>query len=225
MEAAGVEKFVFSSTAAVYGMPETVPIVEDSPKQPINPYGQSKLEVERLCHFQSQTRKLRYAALRYFNACGAGNDGTLGEDHRPESHLIPFVIAAAMGQRDRVKIFGTDYPTPDGTCIRDYIHIEDLCRAHLLALEKLDEERELVYNLGNGKSYSVREVIDTVKKVSGQDFEVVETVRRADDAPVLTADAAKAINALGWTTKYPGLEQIIATAWQWHNKHPNGYED
>ncbi|GAH81868.1 unnamed protein product, partial [marine sediment metagenome] len=151
MEAAHIEKFVFSSTAAIYGMPERVPITEDAPKQPINPYGETKLAVEKLCHYQSQTGKLRYATLRYFNACGAGNNCTLGEDHRPESHLIPLTIQAAMGKRSQIEIYGTDYPTPDGTCIRDYIHIDDLCRAHLLALNKLDQSRELVYNLGNGK--------------------------------------------------------------------------
>ena len=225
MAEAGVEKFVFSSTAAVYGMPETVPITEDLPKQPINPYGASKWAVERMCHFQSQTGKLRYAALRYFNACGAGGNGTLGEDHNPESHLIPLIIAAAMGKRENIKIFGTDYPTPDGTCVRDYIHIEDLCSAHLLALKKLQSAREIVYNLGNGKGYSVREVIETVKKVSGKNFKVIETDRRPGDPAVLTADAAKAINELGWKVRYPELEKIAATAWQWHNEHPKGYAD
>ena len=183
MEATGVEKFVFSSTAAVYGMPKTVPITEDFPTEPINPYGQTKLGVERMCHWQMETGKLRYAALRYFNACGAGDECRLGEDHRPESHLIPLIIQAALGKRGEIKIFGTDYPTPDGTCIRDYIHIEDLCRAHLLALDRLDESSELIYNLGNGKGYSVREVIETVKNVSGKDFKVVESERRAGDPP------------------------------------------
>ncbi|MHC4520162.1 MAG: UDP-glucose 4-epimerase GalE, partial [Planctomycetota bacterium] len=158
MEATGVERFVFSSTAAVYGMPRTVPIAEEAPKDPINPYGQTKWAAERMCHYQSQTGRLRYAALRYFNACGAGNDGTLGEDHRPESHLIPLIIQAAMGRRPNIKVFGTDYDTADGTCVRDYIHIDDLCRAHLLALNKLDACAEQVYNLGNGQGYSVREV-------------------------------------------------------------------
>lgn len=225
MAEAGVEKFVFSSTAAVYGMPETTPITEEASKSPINPYGESKWAVERLCHFLSETKKLRYAALRYFNAAGAGQDCTLGEDHRPESHLIPLIVQAAMGKRDEIKIFGTDYPTPDGTCIRDYIHIEDLCKAHLLALDKLDEAYELVYNLGNGKGYSVREVIETVKKVSGKDFRVIETGRRPGDPPVLTADSAKAQTELGWQTDYAELEKIIQSAWTWHSNHPNGYED
>ena len=225
MEAAHVEKFVFSSTAAVYGMPQRVPITEDAPKQPINPYGETKLAVERMCHYQSQTGKLRYATLRYFNACGAGNNTTLGEDHRPESHLIPLTIQAAMGKRSQIEIYGTDYPTTDGTCIRDYIHIDDLCRAHLLALNKLDQSRELVYNLGNGSGYSVKEVIDTVKKVSGKDFKVVAVDRRPGDAPVLTSDATKAMNELGWKTEFADLEKIVSTAWKWHNQHPDGYPD
>ncbi len=225
METVGVNKFVFSSTAAVYGNPEDVPITEDSPTEPINPYGQTKLAVERMCHYQSQTGRLAYASLRYFNACGAGANGSLGEDHRPESHLIPLTIQAAMGKTGEIKIYGTDYPTPDGTCIRDYIHIEDLCRAHLLALEKLDDSRELVYNLGNGKGRSVREVIETVKKVSGKDFKVVAAKRRPGDAPILTSDATKAMNELGWKTEFGELKKIISTAWQWHNEHPNGYAD
>jgi len=223
MEKCGVEKFVFSSSAAVYGIPEKTPITEDAPKKPINPYGETKSAVEQMCHSQSQTGRLRYAALRYFNAAGAGANCTLGEDHKPESHLIPLVITAAMGKREDVKIFGTDYPTPDGTCIRDYIHIEDLCSAHLLVLEKLDSKSELIYNLGNGRGYSVREVIDTVKKVSGTFFKVVESPRRQGDPPVLTADATRAIKELGWKVKYPELEKIVETAWKWHNKYPDGY--
>jgi UDP-glucose 4-epimerase len=225
MEAVGLDKFVFSSTAAVYGIPKQVPLTEDSPKQPINPYGETKLAAERMCHYQSQAGKLRYATLRYFNASGAGANGSLGEDHRPESHLIPRIIRAAMAKSSEVQIYGTDYPTPDGTCIRDYIHIEDLCRAHLLALEKLDQSSELIYNLGNGQGYSVKEVIETVKKVSGKDFKVVETGRRLGDPPVLTSDATKAKTELGWKTEFPELEKIIETAWQWHNEHPDGYPD
>ena len=225
MEEAGVEKFVFSSTAAVYGMPREVPIKEDLHKNPINPYGDSKWAVERMCHWQSQAGKLRYAALRYFNACGAGDSCRLGEDHRPESHLIPLIIQAAMGKRADIKIYGTDYPTPDGTCIRDYIHIEDLCGAHLLALNALSKNCELVYNLGNGKGYSVKEVIETVKTISGKDFKVSATGRRPGDPPVLTSDAAKAKKELGWKPQIPQLEKIVETAWQWHNKYPDGYAD
>jgi len=225
METAGVCKFVFSSTAAVYGIPREIPITEDSPKEPINPYGQTKWAVERMCHYQGRAGKLRYASLRYFNACGAGHNATLGEDHRPESHLIPLTIQAAMGKRPAIKIFGTDYDTPDGTCIRDYIHIDDLCRAHLLALDRLETSSELVYNLGNGKGYSVRQVIETVRKVSGKNFKVVEAQRRPGDPPVLTSDAAKAKRELGWETEKLQLEQMVASAWQWHSEHPTGYLD
>lgn len=225
METAGVEKFVFSSTAAVYGMPERAPVTEEAPKQPINPYGETKLAVERMCHYQSEAEKLHFAALRYFNACGAGNNGTLGEDHRPESHLIPLTIQAAMGKRPDIRIYGTNYPTPDGTCIRDYIHVDDLCRAHLLALNRLDEHAELVYNLGNGQGYSVRQVIETVRQVSGRSFKVVEAPARPGDPPILTSDATKARNELGWRTEKPDLEDMVETAWKWHAEHPNGYSD
>ncbi len=225
MEAVGVQKFVFSSTAAVYGMPKTVPITEQTPKAPINPYGESKWAVERMCHYQSQTGRLHYAALRYFNACGAGNNGLCGEDHRPESHLIPLIIQAAMGKRPDIKVYGSDYDTPDGTCIRDYIHVDDLCRAHLLAIGKLDDHAEQFYNLGNGQGYSVREVIETVKRVSGKDFKVIEIDRRPGDPAVLTSDASKAKRELGWTPEKPDLETMVATAWQWHNEHRDGYGD
>ncbi len=225
MEAAGVEKFIFSSTAAVYGMPKIVPIIEDAPKQPINPYGQTKWAVERMCHYQSQTGKLRYATLRYFNACGAGVNSKLGEDHRPESHLIPRVIQTALGKRSEIKIYGADYPTPDGTCIRDYIHIDDLCRAHLLALDKLESECELVYNLGNGNGYSVRQVIEKVSRVSGKSFKVVESEPRDGDSAVLVCDASKAKKELGWKPDMPELERMVETAWDWHNEFPNGYPD
>jgi UDP-glucose 4-epimerase len=225
METTGVEKFVFSSTAAVYGVPDKLPITEDLPTHPINPYGETKLTVERMCHYQAAAGKLHYVSLRYFNACGAGQNCTLGEDHRPESHLIPLTIAAALGKSDAIKIFGTDYPTPDGTCIRDFIHIEDLCRAHLLALDKLDNQPESIYNLGNGKGYSVRQVIETVKKVSGKNFKVVEAPRRPGDPPLLVCDSTKAKNELGWQPKWTDLEKIIESAWKWHSKFPNGYAE
>ena len=225
METAGVAKFVFSSTAAVYGIPEKTPITEDSPTEPINPYGQSKLAVEKMCRDQGLAGKLNYSALRYFNACGAGNNANLGEDHQPESHLIPLTIQAAMGKRSDIKIYGTDYDTPDGTCIRDYIHIDDLCRAHLLALDWLNQGRELVCNLGNEKGHSVKEVVETVKKVSGKDFKVTEANRRPGDPPRLTADAAKARKELGWMIEKPDLEEMVSTAWQWHSNNPNGYPD
>ena len=225
METVGVDKFVFSSTAAVYGMPKKVPITEDTHTEPINPYGQTKLAVERMCHYQSRTGKLAYAALRYFNACGAGNNATLGEDHRPESHLIPLVIQAAMGKQEDVKIFGTDYPTPDGTCVRDYIHIEDLCRAHLLALNRLNEHRELLYNLGNGTGYSVRQVIDTIRQVTGRQFKVTEAPRRQGDSPILTADSTKARDELAWAPRMTDLIKIVESAWIWHKNHPDGYSD
>ena len=225
METVGVRKFIFSSTAAVYGIPKKMPITENSPTEPINPYGQTKLAVEKMCHYQSQTGKLTFAALRYFNACGAGNNASLGEDHRPESHLIPLIIQAAMGKRPEIKIYGTDYTTPDGTCIRDYIHMDDLCRAHLLALNKLDQNRELICNLGNQRGHSIREVIETIKKVSGKDFKVVEAERRSGDVPILTADATKAKSELGWKIEKPELEEMVTTAWQWHCEHPDGYPD
>jgi UDP-glucose 4-epimerase len=225
MEAAGVGKFVFSSTAAVYGTPKDVPIPEDSPTEPINPYGQTKLAAEQMCRCQSQAGKLSYAALRYFNACGAGNNATLGEDHRPESHLIPLTIQAAMGRRSEIRIYGTDYETRDGTCIRDYIHIDDLCRAHLLALDRLDGRREIVCNLGNEAGHSVREVIEAVERVSGKDFKVVEIDRRPGDPAILTADAARARNELGWKIDKPELQEMVSTAWQWHTSHPDGYPD
>jgi len=225
MEEVGVERFVFSSTAAVYGIPKQVPIREDAPTNPINPYGDSKRAVERMLEFQAATGRLRYAILRYFNACGAGAGGRLGEDHRPESHLIPLVIQAAMGKREDIKVFGTDYPTPDGTCIRDYIHVDDLCRAHLLALDALDQQGQIVCNLGNGTGYSVREVIDTVRTVSGRSFKVTETERRPGDPPMLTADATQARTLLGWKPEWTELARIVESAWAWHNEHPDGYAE
>ena len=221
---AGCGRLVFSSTAAVYGEPARVPIVETDPTEPINPYGSSKLAVERILEERAMTGSLRYASLRYFNAAGADVESGLGEDHDPETHLIPLIIRAALGLEPRASIFGTDYPTADGTCVRDYIHVSDLARAHVLALERLDEEGG-AFNLGNGEGFTVRQVIDAVKKVSGSDFEVVEEQRREGDQAVLTASAARITEVLGWSAERPGLEDIVSSAWRWHSEHPGGYED
>jgi UDP-glucose-4-epimerase GalE len=220
-----VGRFIFSSTAAVYGIPERVPIPEDAPTFPINPYGASKLAVERALADYAAAYGWGYAALRYFNAAGTSPDGVIGEDHDPETHLIPLVIQAALGQRPTVEVFGTDYPTPDGTCVRDYIHVDDLAEAHLLALERLQPGKGLCYNLGIGRGYSVREVIQTVEKVAGRVVPVKEGPRRPGDPPVLVASADKIRRELGWQPRYTELEPIITTAWNWFRAHPNGYPD
>lgn len=216
----GVRKFVFSSTCATYGLPERVPMDESTPQKPVNPYGESKLLFEKMLLWFEQLHGLEFVAFRYFNAAGA--TGQFGEDHRIETHLIPNVLRVALGQKEQCEIFGTDYPTPDGTCIRDYIHILDLAQAHILALQpgKLG-----FFNLGNGAGYSVREVIDTCARVSGKAIKTVEKPRRAGDPPRLVAAAAKAKTELGWNPQYPKLEQIVASAWAWHVKHPLGYGD
>ncbi len=218
--AAGVKKFVFSSTCATYGPPERVPMTEDLPQRPINPYGESKLMFERMLHWYHELHGLQFVAFRYFNAAGATEK--FGEHHRTETHLIPNVLKVALGQAAQCEIYGTDYPTPDGTCIRDYIHILDLAQAHILALEP---GHQGFYNLGNGDGYSVREVIRTCEQVAGQKIPAVEKPRRPGDPPRLVASAAKAIRELGWKPKYPKLEDIVATAWAWHRKHPQGYPD
>ncbi len=219
----GIQRFVFSSTAATFGTPEKMPITEETPQMPVNPYGQTKLTVERALHDYSQAYGLGYAALRYFNAAGAAGDGSIGEDHSPETHLIPLVILAALGKRPHIEVFGTDYPTPDGTCIRDYIHVDDLAEAHLLALEKLTPGMELRYNLGIGHGYSVREVIRTVEEVTGKKVPVKEGPRRAGDPPVLIASSEKIQRELGWKPRYTDLRAIVETAWRWHQSHPKGY--
>jgi UDP-glucose-4-epimerase GalE len=198
-----------------------VPIPEDHPKQPLQAYGASKLAVEMALADYQRAYGLRCAALRYFNAAGA--DGERGEAHQPESHLIPLVLKVALRQKPDIKIFGTDYPTPDGTNIRDYIHITDLVSAHLLALNALENKESMLYNLGNGAGYSVREVIDTARKVTGHPIPAVEAPRRPGDAPRLVASSEKIRKELGWQPKYPNLEEIIASAWEWHQKHPSGY--
>lgn len=220
MAASGVGKILFSSTAAVYGDPETETISEDHSTRPTNAYGESKLQFERILDWYETIFGIRHACLRYFNAAGAS--GVRGEDHRPESHLIPLVLKTALGKRESIAIFGTDYPTPDGTCIRDYIHIEDLAEAHLTALRHLDGG-SICYNLGNGRGYSVREVIGTARRVTGIDFKVVEGERRPGDAAILVASSAAISRDLGWQPRHPGLESIVASAWEWHRANPDGY--
>jgi UDP-glucose 4-epimerase len=217
---AGITRFVLSSTAAVYASSDK-PLDEQAPLGPSNVYGQTKLMIEQTLDWYHQIHGLRYAALRYFNAAGALKDR--GEAHHPESHLIPLVLRVALGQRENIHIYGTDYPTPDGTCIRDYIHIADLIHAHLLALDALDQQDKLVYNLGNGAGYSVREVIETARVVTGHPIPAVEVSRRPGDAPRLVASSEKIQRELGWKPATPTLKDIIASAWDWHRAHPNGY--
>ena len=219
-----VWRMVFSSTCATYGLPRRVPITEDEPQQPINPYGNTKLAVERALADYATAYQWGYAALRYFNAAGASADGALGEDHDPETHLLPLAIQAALGQRTHLEIFGTDYPTADGTCVRDYIHVEDLAEAHLLALEALEPGRALCCNLGIGRGYSVREVVRAVEEVSGRPVPLREGPRRPGDPPELVASAEKARRELGWQPRYTELRPIVETAWNWHRRHPKGYE-
>ncbi len=219
----GVERFIFSSTANLFDEPERIPISAEERIVPGSPYGESKFFVERILHWAHRTKGLRYACLRYFNA--AGCTPVKGEDHDPETHLIPLVIQVALGQRNSIKIFGDDYPTPDGTCIRDYIHVEDLAAAHLLALGALKEREVLHYNLGNGSGFSVKEVVETVRAVSGHAIPAEITPRRAGDPAVLIADSTRIREELGWTPKYPDLKSIVQSAWDWHVAHPDGYGD
>ncbi|MFL6389501.1 MAG: UDP-glucose 4-epimerase GalE [Terriglobales bacterium] len=216
-----VKRLVFSSTAALYGNPERVPISEEEPLRPTNAYGESKLLVEQMLTWLNRIHGLRYCSLRYFNAAGAY--GSLGEAHQPESHLIPLVLQVAAGQRKAINIFGTDYPTPDGTCIRDYIHVYDLAQAHILALEALESEGRLIYNLGNGRGFSVREVIEVAHRVTGHAIPAIESPRRAGDPAVLVASSEKIRKELNWQPKYPQLDQIIESAWNWMQEHPHGY--
>jgi len=215
-----VKKFVFSSTCATYGPPDHVPMTEDLPQRPINPYGESKLMFEKMLLWYKQIHGLDFVAFRYFNAAGASP--SFGEHHRIETHLIPNVLKVPLGQAKQCEIYGTDYPTPDGTCIRDYIHIIDLAQAHILALAP---GKQGFFNLGNGDGYSVRQVIQMCEKISGSRIPAVEKPRRAGDPPRLVAAAQKAVQELGWMPRYPKLEDIVATAWAWHQKHPNGYPD
>ncbi len=218
--AAGITRFVLSSTAAVYASSD-LPLTEGSPLGPTNVYGHTKLMIEQMLDWYSQIHGMHYAALRYFNAAGAVPGR--GEAHSPETHLIPLVLQVALGQRQEVQLYGSDYPTRDGTCIRDYIHIADLIEAHVLALTALDEQRRLVYNLGNGAGYSVREVVETARKVTGHAIPEVEAPRRAGDAARLVASSERIQRELGWDPQFPQLEQIVASAWDWHRAHPDGY--
>ncbi len=214
-----IKNLVFSSTCATYGMPQYIPIDEKHPQHPINPYGFSKLAMERILQDYDQAYGLKSIIFRYFNAAGADPDGTLGEDHNPETHLIPLVLQTAGGQRDSVSIFGTDYDTPDGTCVRDYIHVTDLAEAHVLGLEHLIQKQvSEIFNLGNGNGFSVKEVVDTVKQVTGKEVAVVECPRRPGDPSTLIGGAAKAREVLHWQPQYPQLESIIQHAWNWHQK-------
>ena len=216
----GVKKFVFSSTCATYGPPDRLPMTEDLPQRPINPYGESKLMFEKMLQWYERIHGLEFIAFRYFNAAGASK--RFGEHHKVETHLIPNVLQVALGKKPHCEVYGTDYPTPDGTCIRDYIHILDLAQAHLLGLVPA---KRGFYNLGNGDGYSVRQVIRTCETVSGKAIPTVEKPRRPGDPPRLVAAADRAINELGWKPKYPKLEDIVATAWAWHQRHPEGYPD
>ena len=219
---AGVPRFVFSSSAAVYASSDE-PLTEESPLGPVNVYGQTKLMIEQALEWYRHVHGLHYAALRYFNAAGALPER--GEAHHPESHLIPLVLQVALGQRPEVEIYGIDYPTPDGTCIRDYIHIVDLIAAHLLALDNLDQHDRLIYNLGNGAGYSVKEVIETARQVTGHPVPTHVTPRRPGDVPRLVACAERIRRELGWEPQHPELQQIIASAWEWHRTHPHGFAD
>ncbi len=224
MAAGGVERLIFSSTCSTYGEPERMPIREDAPQAPINTYGRTKLAVEGLIQDHAAARPgFSYAMLRYFNVAGCDRSGRLGEDHRPETHLVPIVLQAAAGLRDGVAIFGTDYDTPDGTCVRDYLHVDDLVAAHVCALERLRPGRGDALNLGVGRGYSVRELLAVAKRVTGVDFPVTEAPRRSGDVPVLYADPSRALVRLGWAPECSDLETILSSAWRWHQAHPEGY--
>jgi UDP-glucose 4-epimerase len=216
-----IPRFVFSSTAALYGTPERTPIEETDTLRPTNTYGETKLLVERMLEWFNRIHGLRYACLRYFNAAGAA--GAQGEDHHPESHLIPLTLQVALGQRKELSIYGTDYPTADGTCVRDYVHVSDLASAHVLVLQALKEKDKLIYNLGNGHGFSVREVIETARRVTGQAIPALETPRRPGDPAVLVASAEKIKKELGWQPEYASLEAIVRSAWDWRRAHPAGY--
>jgi UDP-glucose 4-epimerase len=215
---AGVGRFIFSSTCAIFGTPKKVPITEDLPKEPINPYGESKLMFERILNWYDRQHGLTYVCLRYFNAAGATRN--FGEHHWQETHLIPNVLKVALGQKPHLDIFGTDYPTPDGTCVRDYIHIVDLAQAHMLALRSQQSD---VFNLGSGDGYSVKQIVETARKVTGHPIPVVESPRRPGDPPKLVGDSTKIRKVLGWKPRFDSIQAILDSAWQWHRTHPDGY--
>jgi UDP-glucose 4-epimerase len=219
-----VRRLVFSSSAAIFGNPSSVPVDEDAATNPTNPYGESKLLVERMLHWQSKAHGLRYACLRYFNVAGA-MDPDHGEDHRPESHLIPIILGVALGRRQSVSVFGNDYPTIDGTCMRDYVHIADVARAHLLALGALERHSQRHYNLGNGEGASVRQILEVARKVTGHRIPAVEEPRRPGDPAILVASSQRIKTELGWQPRHGALETIIGSAWEWHKRHPDGYPD
>ncbi|OYD09789.1 UDP-glucose 4-epimerase GalE [Paludifilum halophilum] len=222
----GVQKIVFSSTAAVYGKPKQIPIREEDPTVPTHPYGETKLAMEKMFRWCEQAYGLKSVSLRYFNAAGAHPEGEIGEDHHPETHLIPIILQVALGQRDLIGIFGDDYPTEDGTCIRDYIHVMDLARAHWLALEFLRKHQQSgVFNLGNGRGFSVKQVIETAREVTGHPIPTEVRPRRAGDPAVLVASSEKAQRVLGWKSQYHDLKTVIKSAWQWHQAYPRGYAD
>ncbi|NLS94137.1 MAG: UDP-glucose 4-epimerase GalE [Planctomycetaceae bacterium] len=224
MRLAGVRRFVFSSTCATYGQPERSPVVETMRQEPLSPYGWSKWCVERILKdTASADPQFAFVALRYFNVAGAAADGSLGEDHRPETHLIPLILQAALGTRENITVFGTDYPTADGTCIRDYIHVEDLCAAHILAMEALEPGDTRFYNLGIGRGYSVREVLDSARRVTGREIAVEYGPRRPGDPAELYADSTRIQRDLGWQPRYTEIDSIVATAWNWLKHHPDGY--
>lgn len=226
MKEAGVARIVFSSTAATYGEPEKVPIEEGDRTEPTNVYGETKLMMERMMAWFDKVLGIKYVSLRYFNAAGAHESGTIGEDHDPESHLIPLVLQTALKQRPHISVFGDDYPTADGTCIRDYIHVSDLADAHLRAVDYLRKDNNSnIFNLGSGQGFSVKQVIETAKQVTGMDIPVVMEARRSGDPAVLVAAADKARSVLGWTPRYMKLEDMIRSAWSWHESHPGGYGD
>jgi len=224
MKNAGVKAIIFSSTCATYGIPETVPIDEKTPQHPINPYGETKLAFEKALHWFQDTYGIEYLSLRYFNAAGADGDGSIGEDHDPETHLIPLVLDAAMGRKPEIRIFGTDYPTTDGTCVRDYIHVSDLASAHVVGLQALlaGDIKSQAVNLGTGQGYSVREVVETARRITGVDFVVKEAPRREGDPPALVAAVDRARSSLGWKAERSSLLEIISSAWKWHRQRFGG---